>query len=990
MLAAYSAENSRIVRRAEKKMAMWINPFAEWQHMGKPEFDSLKIDNENSVLTIFFSPELSYFPFREDSYNRLINSIEEQLGKKFRKFNIKVYTSGYLVNQLVPAWSRDKMPADPSRFRNTGKSPGQVVKRPLEYNLSEGLQDNTIALWHSHGYYYEMSLDRWEFQRAKLFGTVEDMSVMGIVVPFLIPMLENAGANVFLPRERDIQTNEIIVDNDFSDGNSKVVIQLDNSTRINKGFLKCDTLFSGDNPFLNGTSLRISGSKTVFVPEFAESGNYAVYAAYQSFPDNSDSVSYIVSHTGGETQYYVNQTMGGGTWIYLGTFRFNSGLDELTGSVTVSAPGNEKYVIDALKFGGGYGNVARRPAGVIQGNQQSAVTTSPSETLISKDTEAGFRWKTSGMPRYLEGARYYLQYAGMPDSMVYSPTFGKNDYNDDYQSRGLWVNYLMADPYDNISGKQPGGKGIPVDMAFGFHTDAGVAPADSIIGTLAIYSTASANGLFPDSSSRLISRDLSDLIQSQVVDDIRLDFNSDWTRRGLWDKPYAEARRPDVPAVLIELLSHQNLADMTLGLDPRFRFAVSRSIYKGILKFLSFTGQRDYTVQPLPVNSFAIEHTGGKKIRLSWEPAIDKSEPSAIPEGYLLYMRTGDNGFGNGIPVNGTNVDFELAGYDTVYSFKIRAYNKGGESFDSEVLSVGIRENDDSPVLIVNGFDRICGPEWFDTGELAGVTPWSDKGVPYLNNFITIGDQYDFERSSPWIDDDAPGWGATYSDRTGSVSAGNSFDFPYIHGKAVMASGHSFVSVSDEYFESEKLDPEKYKIVDLIFGEERSTKSLYSQIPEEFNIYTPGFIKKVMQMTDKGSNIFMSGAYPGSDLDTKGDSADIRFASEILHFSHRTGKAVRTGKVWSTDISRPYFDITFDFNTRPDSRIYQVEAPDAIEPSGNGARTAFRYSESNSSAGITFSGKYRTVVLGFPFETISSEKARNELMKGIMLFLNEK
>ncbi|MCK7540384.1 MAG: hypothetical protein MZV63_60575 [Marinilabiliales bacterium] len=46
-----------------------------------------------------------------------------------------------------------------------------------------GLDFKSIALWHSHGYFYEASLDRWEFQRARLFGIVEDLSVMGYVIP---------------------------------------------------------------------------------------------------------------------------------------------------------------------------------------------------------------------------------------------------------------------------------------------------------------------------------------------------------------------------------------------------------------------------------------------------------------------------------------------------------------------------------------------------------------------------------------------------------------------------------------------------------------------------------------------------------------------------------------------------------------------------------------------------------------------------------------
>ena len=56
----------------------------------------------------------------------------------------------------------------------------------------------------------------------------------------------------------------------------------------------------------------------------------------------------------------------------------------------------------------------------------------------------------------------------------------------------------------------------------------------------------------------------------------------------MWDRQYSEAWRPNVPVMLLELLSHQNLADMRFGLDPRFRFDVSRAIYKGMLRFQAF------------------------------------------------------------------------------------------------------------------------------------------------------------------------------------------------------------------------------------------------------------------------------------------------------------------------------------------------------------------------------------------------------------------
>ncbi|HBX21035.1 MAG TPA: hypothetical protein DEF88_11365, partial [Porphyromonadaceae bacterium] len=68
----------------------------------------------------------------------------------------------------------------------------------------------------SHGWYYEQKLSRWEWQRARIFQTVEDLYTQSYVVPFLVPMLENAGANVLLPRERDYNTHEIIIDNNGS------------------------------------------------------------------------------------------------------------------------------------------------------------------------------------------------------------------------------------------------------------------------------------------------------------------------------------------------------------------------------------------------------------------------------------------------------------------------------------------------------------------------------------------------------------------------------------------------------------------------------------------------------------------------------------------------------------------------------------------------------------------------------------------------------
>ena len=88
----------------------------------------------------------------------------------------------------------------------------------------------------------------------------------------------------------------------------------------------------------------------------------------------------------------------------------------------------------------------------------------------------------------------------------------------------------------------------------------------SIIGTLGIYDTQAYHGRFADGSSRVANRGLCDLVQSSIVHDIRSLFEPKWSRRGMWDQRYFEAWTPRVPAMLLELLSHENFADMRYGM----------------------------------------------------------------------------------------------------------------------------------------------------------------------------------------------------------------------------------------------------------------------------------------------------------------------------------------------------------------------------------------------------------------------------------------
>ena len=90
---------------------------------------------------------------------------------------------------------------------------------------------------------------------------------------------------------------------------------------------------------------------------------------------------------------------------------------------------------------------------------------------------------------------------------------------------------------------------------------------------------------------------------------------------------------------------------MKYVLDPRFRFDVSRAIYKGMLRFLSSQYNFEYVVQPLPVTHFSTEFDKKENVILKWQPQFDPLEPTAQPTKYILYTRINDGGFDNGILV---------------------------------------------------------------------------------------------------------------------------------------------------------------------------------------------------------------------------------------------------------------------------------------------------------------------------------------------------
>lgn len=899
-------------------------------HTNSFQKDSLKISKivkKDGKTNIYFNTLLSYYPWREEYLSWFRDTLQSATKLKLGK----IYTNGYELNELVlNQYGTDgKAPKYSQSIKDPNKDREKIIERLNEPIWDLGLYGRNIALWQSHGRYYDINENTWMWQRPALFTTCEDMFTQSYLLDYLIPMLENSGAMVYTPRERDTNFREIICDNDPAfkeireDKLRKEGKFISNGkwTVIEPGFRDFAKEYSfQDNPFRGGTALVSScngkaknpSARARWIPTIEEDGKYSVYISYKSLPNSSSAANYTVYHKGGKTEFTVDQRRGGGIWMYLGTFSFEKGEK---GYIELDNRGKRGTVVvaDAIKIGGGIGKLSR--------NGQCS------------ELESAFT-----------GALYSMHWSGVDESILQN---WDTDYKNDYATRGLWTQMLR----DSLN--------IPIDLSLAFHSDAGIARPDSTIGTLAIYTLKDDNGnrKLIDGRDRSISRLLSDYVQSQIVDDIRADYDSTWTRRGLWDRSYSESRTTGVPGMILELLSHQNFRDMKYGLNPGFRFTVARAVYKGILKTLSAFYGCDYMVQPLPIKDFSVK-LNGTNAHLNWKPRIDSKEPTAFSEGYIVYTRIDDGEFDTG-----TYCDREF--YNTeiqpghIYSFKIEAYNKGGKSFPSEILSLGLPINSNTnKVLIVNAFDKVSGPSYFEDENFAG---FIDSGVPYIRDISYVGEMYDFKRSSEFINNNSPGHGASYSDHAGEILGGNSFDYPYLHGKTLFELGYAFVSTSKDAFVTDTSTT--YFALDIIAGKQAAP-------------FSPEFEQAIDNYANKGTHIFLSGANIAS-------AADSIFVAN--HFGYKLSTTNSSSKDYVI-----LDDAKLNYYNKPNSVSYCVERSDGLCAINQKAHIWLRYPATHLGAGVQFiNGDSKTISLAIPLETFKSEEDRKTLLKYIFDYFIE-
>ena len=284
----------------------------------------------------------------------------------------------------------------------------------------------------------------------------------------------------------------------------------------------------------------------------------------------------------------------------------------------------------------------------------------------------------------------------------------------------------------------------------------------------------------------------------------------------------------------------------------------------------------------------------------------------------------------------------------------------------------------------------------------AGFNQELDGGVPYIKDITYTGKMYEFNRQLPWEDDDNPGFGASYADEAGLQIAGNTFDYPFIHGQSLMALGRRFCSMSSAAFQADGA-PAGIAVADIICGKQVTVPSgRPGASANRFQVFPEALRNSITAFTKRGGDVLVSGANIGTDIwsfvfphqkDTTDCEKAKTFTKEVLGYKWITNYASKSAVVKPMRnklVNGMDENLRVNFYNTPNEDIYCVETPDGLLPASEKSTIIMRYTDTHVGAAIAFdSGTYQVISMGFPLEVVKCPAQRTELMKTALEFFKK-
>lgn len=552
------------------------------------------------------------------------------------------------------------------------------------------LSGKVVYVSAGHGFTWYDSLDRWATQRGNTNGLVEDLVNAEAVNQYLVHYLRNAGATVFTVREHDLQTHMVIVDAQSGGGSGSQGSGLyeeltgtwEDSTAA--GFQTGHAPYEGSiNPFAEGATryaFASTGAPTAqarWTADVPVEGDYNVYASWAASANRVQDAHFVVHHLGGDTELRVNQQRHGGTWVFLGRFRFAPGADPAASAVsllndTLLGAADQVVSADAVRFGGGEGETVR-------GGTGTGLADGP----------------LSNRPRWEECSRYYAQFCGAPTS-VYDASSADN--KDDVTTRSrlaAWHNEVGEDA-----------------VYVSWHTNA---PNPGRGTSTFVYGPNPPDGSY-NFTGAAGSDALAQALQAEIVGDIRASYDPSWKDRGVFSAYFGEVNpnnNPEMPAALVEVAFHDTPADADYLEEPGFRLVVARAYYQAIVKYFAARDGIVPALLPEPPRALRAQQVAGSpgSVRVTWSPPLvdDQDLGGDAAESYVVYRSADGRGFDNGVVVAGGATELVVDGLTPGVPtfFHVTARNAGGESFPTPTVAVNPTCGEWSPNLLVAGFFRM-------------------------------------------------------------------------------------------------------------------------------------------------------------------------------------------------------------------------------------------------------------------------------------------
>ncbi|MCC7476407.1 MAG: fibronectin type III domain-containing protein [Pirellulales bacterium] len=741
---------------------------------------------------------------------------------------------------------------------------------------------------------------RWSFQRGEGHEMIEDLGNFDQMT-LLVDYLFRAGATVVPLRPVGHQICEVVMDNDDPG------VTFEGAWTDGKGPIYFGQL--GEVPYRQARSSRTETAHARYRPHIPATGFYPVYAWTSSGKDRAIDQLYRIHYSGGASEVNVNHRGVGNGLVYLGTYYFVRGNEGFVEISNRSQSAEGIVVADMIRFGNGLGDIDR--GGGVSG--------------LPREDEAGLYW-----------VKWHTDRAqGIAES----------DYRETDVDRQATIS--LSPRYAAFMNAE--GEGRLKDRVFvSFHSNASGGKARGVLGLFNgnnDRNTATPNQL-------LLAKSLAQEVNDDLVEQDG-QFEHRWHNR----KKDTTLDRDDIEfgeinnryihdefdATIVEVAFHDNKLDAQLMRDARVRDAIARATYQGLLNYFRAVDNNETPATRLPsaVTGLHASTTAPGSITISWTPPESNSYLGDTATGYRVFVSTNGYGFDGGLFVAGGNTtSATLATLDpqTIYYFKVAAVNAGGQSTGSEVVAA-LPSGGSSPVLIVNGFDRL------------------DRGLAFKQRYGKRGNTVDRVRPRSC----------------------NSLDYVVQAATAIAAAAPEvpLESASNEAVLQENFDLTKYRAIVWMLGNESAADHTFDAAEQA----------KIKKYIDNGGNLFVSGAELGWDLDH--ENGGRKFLQETLRAKFAADDAdthEAIGIEGSIFANVPKF--AFDDGTL----FYDTSHPDVFAPSPGGM-AALNYANSAGAAAVQVAGTDghgSVVILGFPFETITDANLRADLMKRVLAFFSAK